>query len=106
MPRTSCSEEVALRASPGPLVSSGTCFLPGFGAGRGCPCSESTPLQQAEDAGSSGFCPHLALGALAEAAMRKSGHTGILKGTEGLSHSPSLSTFSTLAPPGMSVSLF
>lgn len=113
--------EVALWASPGPLASSGTCFFSGFGAGRGCPYSESTLLQQAEDTGSSGFCPHLALGALAEATMRKSGHTGTLKGTEGLSHSLSLSTFSTLqpeqspqlsvtsestpAPPGTSVSL-
>lgn len=73
-------------------------FFSGFGAGRGCPYSESTLLQQAEDTGSSGFCPHLALGALAEATMRKSGHTGTLKGTEGLSHSLSLFTFSTLQP--------
>lgn len=90
--------EVALWASPGPLVCSGTCFLSGFGTGRGCPYSECTLLQQAEDTGSSGFHPHLALGALAEATMRRSGHTGTSKGTEGLSCSLSLSTFSTLQP--------
>lgn len=100
MPRTSCSEERWHFGLPrGHLQAvAPVFFFSGFGAGRGCPYSEFTLLQQAEDTGSSGFCPHLALGALAEATMRKSGHTGTLKGTEGLSHSPSLSTFSTLQP--------